>query len=141
VDWRFFLGGETQGDRNAFVDVQRKRLAVFKEEEEDLLEDLKTEALKIFSCAISESSKLTTLSVALSNLAENFIDRKIVEFSVVSGVMGRSLDTYMYLMEERELKWDDFHALQEAKLAKYEQSMSWNEHLASCHNAIASLYP
>jgi len=76
----------------------------------------------------------------LSKLVNEYIDEKINEFSAISEVMGKSLNAYMYLLEDRELKWDDFHDLQESKLAKHEHAMSWNSHLIGCHNAISRLY-
>ena len=139
VEWKNFLGDKTDGDRETFVEEQKKRLVVFRNQEDAFLEHLKSEALKIFSCDTHLSVKLAPLSVALSKLVEDFINGKAVEFNVVSGVMGKSLNAYMYLMEDRELKWDDFHSLQEAKLAKYENSMMWNEHLIGCHTIIGRL--
>ena len=139
VEWKKILGDKTDGDRETFVEEQKKRLLVFKNQEDAFLEHLKSDALKIFTSDIFSSVKLAPLSVILSKLVEDFINGKILEFDAVAGVMGKSLNAYMYLMEDRELKWDDFHSLQEAKLAKYENSMMWNEHLVGCHTAIGRL--
>ena len=121
------------------LNVANYIIELFKNQEDAFLEHLKSDALKIFTSDIFSSVKLAPLSVILSKLVEDFINGKILEFDAVAGVMGKSLNAYMYLMEDRELKWDDFHSLQEAKLAKYENSMMWNEHLVGCHTAIGRL--